>query len=145
ILFSVHVIPRQGGGIQVNFKMKTFPKSIFSSFFTNYFVEKSENLPQVLVRIQQLQSMDNAKNNSMSSLLRWTTICGQNPQSLFNLAPKDSCNSELWKYSVSEIFFSHPIEQHYIEHELTPYGHHLVLFFKDVRTQDTTHHQHNAD
>ena len=110
---------------------KSFPTTVFSSFFMNYFHKKNSNLPQIYVEILQLQSLETAQQNSRTPFLRWTTICDENYKEYFHFIPKsmEDCK-KLWEFSVSEIFLAHPTQSRYLECEMTPYGHLLTLQFE---------------
>lgn len=123
-----------------------FPKRIFSSFFAPYFSFQPDTaeLANVHAEIWQLCSLSDAKKNKSQPFLRWVTICDKEFQKIFPKVPNTAQNCQkLWKYSVSEIFFAHPKYPHYLECEVTPYGHHLILKFEDIRKQIDVAFQHN--
>lgn len=127
--------------INTHFK---FPVQIFSSFFISYFSPKeSTSTKNISAEIWQLQSLSEAEKNRTEPFLRWITICDDEFQKIFIKKPlTDQDCQTLWKFSVSEIFFAHPKNTHYLECETTPYGHQLILKFNDIRKQNKNPFQH---
>jgi len=117
----------------------SFPACIYSSFFTNYFFSKQSKVPAVKVELLQLCSMTEAQRDKNTPFLRWITICDETYSDDFALIPPKSENKKnLWEYSVSELFISHPKLSKYLECEMAPSGQTLMLQFNDIRKKIET-------
>lgn len=122
-----------------------FPRRIFSSFFMPYFSSRQDiNSSNTSTEIWQLCGLSDAKKNMQRPFLRWITLCEKEFQKIFTKAPKKKEDCEkLWEFSVSEVFFAHPKSPHYLECEMTPYGHHLILQFENIRKRKNTAFTHH--
>lgn len=113
-----------------------FPKLVFSSPFVEYNQSPFSGVPEIFVKIVQLQLLENARKNPSTQFLKWETQCFGDPSALFPLQVPKKNKKDLWHYSVSEIFFAHAINSsNYLEFELTPKKDWIALKFSDVRKQ----------
>lgn len=119
-----------------------FPKILYEAPFFEYFQTPFAGRPDVFVSICQLISFEAAKRNPNKPFLQWKTFTIDNPNKIFSIPAPEKYQKknhkfidELWKYSVSEIFFAHPEKPKtsYLEFEITPNGEWIALEFDGIR------------
>jgi UDP-N-acetylmuramate dehydrogenase len=126
----------------------SFPVTLFSSPFLEYFRRPQAGETHILATIQQLISLSEAKNNPDATFLRWSTQIDQHDRSkIFPHLPQTPSGSfvnELWEFSVSEIFWAHPTLQEYDEYEMTPEQHWIAIAHDGRRVRKVGHDRPSA-
>lgn len=120
----------------------SYPISIFESPFLEFAQIPFHGVPSIGVYINQLTSVEDAKKNPEKPFLEWKTYTTENPNKVFPISVEKSLENknnkfidELWKFSVSEIFFAdikNPT-QNYFEFEMTPLGEWIAIEFDGIR------------
>lgn len=117
--------------------LESFPRLLFSSPFVEYGLTDAAEVPPIVVEVLQLCSLAQARAHPHLPFLQWKTkTTASSFEPFFPLRPKAGSPAfldELWRFSVSEIFFAHPTLEHYSEFEMTPDGHWVALAFQGVR------------
>ena len=124
-----------------------FPKTLFSSPFFEYHLTSLKGILGISVQIIQLKSLEEARKNPTAPFLKWETICTGNVNDVFALQhPYVGFVEELWKYSVSEVFFAHPQKKEcYLEFEVTPNKNWIAIKFEKIRQPVQEKNKFNLD
>jgi len=96
----------------------------------------------IRVRVEQLESLDEAMNQPERPFLRWTTTANR---ALFSLRPEPSDSDftdRLWEYSVSELFIGG--KEGYLEFEMTQEGKWVAIRFDAPRLRAEGHEPPSA-
>jgi|GEM_PF-99659 len=136
-----------------------FPRTLLQVLPEEYFRTPGNNLAAeagVAIKLTQLTSLAQAKASPSEPFLRFETrVAQEGLATVFPLSPDAIAGSfvdELWRFSVSELFLSHPAWQSagvhtpaeakargvvfpYREFEITPEGHWVALAFEGVRAR----------
>lgn len=117
-----------------------FPFTLLEGPLSGYFGKEREYPPGVIVRVDQLVSLEEAKHSPHAPLLRWKTFKGDG--TAFSVLPPDSASDGgftdgLWQFSVSELFLGCGNRQNgYLEFEMTPGSDWVALRFSGPRERE---------
>jgi len=119
-----------------------FETVLFEAPFIHYFRMPGRGCPALSVRLVQLNSLEQARQDPDAPFLRWETVLKDpncNWNEVFPLQPEHPPDfvDELWNFSVSEIFFASGDSRstRYMEFEVTPKGHWVALAFDSPRVR----------
>jgi UDP-N-acetylmuramate dehydrogenase len=121
-------------------RLTCYPRTLVEGPLFGYFGKDREYPTGVFVTVEQLVSLDNARREPDSPLLRWTTMPGDG--SAFTITPPESPAGSsfidgLWQFSVSELFLGRGDRQGgYLEFEMTPDAHWVALRFSAPRERE---------
>ena len=124
------------------------PFPLLSAPFLELFRTPFRGKPELRVEVRQLKTLRDARAAPDEPFLEWQTYLepqlqgGSGFAPFFPLQPEHSPQflDELWKYSVSEIFFANgSLGTCYFEFEMTPAGHWIALAFDSSRVRNADH------
>jgi UDP-N-acetylmuramate dehydrogenase len=124
----------------------SFPHGLLSAPLMDYFCCDNNFPSGIMVRIEQLISLEEAKRTPERPFIRWTTVDSTgNAFFLKPDIPEGTCMDCLWENSVAELFIGNANGgNQYLEFEMTPEGQWLALRF-DGRRQRSPDHEHPSE